>query len=98
MLPINNLSKAKAGNTPKKDSMKNSSGDERQVMFAPQGFTPGTETIVVVVMPCGREDGKNSSEELPYEIKIRKKGIRSDCFILNLANENSLKEIFLRKP
>jgi hypothetical protein len=47
-------------------------------------------------MPCGREDGKNSQDEMPYEIKIRKKG---KYRILNhLATENSLKEIFLRKP
>jgi hypothetical protein len=26
------------------------------------------------VIPCGREDGKNSEEETPYELKIRKKG------------------------
>jgi len=25
-------------------------------------------------MPCGREDGKNSPDEMPYEFKIRKKG------------------------
>jgi hypothetical protein len=25
-------------------------------------------------MPCGREEGKNSIDEMPYEFKIRKKG------------------------
>lgn len=74
MLPIN-LARARANNTPKKESFKSSSGDERSVALAHQVFPLGTETIVVVVMPCGREDGKNSSEEMPYEIKIRKKGI-----------------------
>lgn len=51
-------------------------------------------------MPCGREDGKNSQDEMPYEIKIRKKGMYLSTFKLNLllATENSLKEIFLRKP
>jgi len=42
---------------------------------------------VVIVIPCGREDGKNLENELPYEIRLKKK-----------MNENSLKEIFLRKP
>lgn len=49
-------------------------------------------------MPCGREDGKvTAPEDMPYEIHIRKKGRRSlvNCCV---ANENSLKEIFLRKP
>ena len=51
-------------------------------------------------MPCGREDGKNSQDEMPYEIKIRKKGRYLITFKRNLllATENSLKEIFLRKP
>jgi hypothetical protein len=40
-----------------------------------QSLSPHSETIVVVVMPCGREDGNNSHDEMPYEIKIRKKGI-----------------------
>ena len=75
MLSLNNIAgKTKAANSPKKESQKNSSGDERQVSFAPQTYSPGTETISVVVMPCGREDGKNSEDEMPYEIKIRKKG------------------------
>lgn len=73
MLPLN-LSKSKGNGSPKKESQKNSSGDERSVTFAPQAQSPNSETIVVVVMPCGREDGKNSQEEMPYEIKIRKKG------------------------
>ena len=25
-------------------------------------------------MPCGSEDGKNTSDEMPYEMKLRKKG------------------------
>ena len=39
-----------------------------------QSLSPHSETITIVVMPCGREDGKNSQDEMPYEIKIRKKG------------------------
>jgi len=35
---------------------------------------------------------------MPYEIKIRKKGRYHSTFNLLLATENSLKEIFLRKP
>ena len=35
---------------------------------------------------------------MPYEIKIRKKGRYHSSFNLLLATENSLKEIFLRKP
>jgi hypothetical protein len=31
-------------------------------------------------MPCGREEGKNSIEEMPYEFKIRKKGIKHHFF------------------
>jgi len=42
---------------------------------------------VVIVIPCGREDGKNQESEQPYELRLKKK-----------MNENSLKEIFLRKP
>ena len=38
-------------------------------------LSPHSETLIVIVMPCGREDGKNSQEEMPYEIRIRKKGI-----------------------
>ena len=50
-------------------------------------------------MPCGREDGKNSPDEMPYEFKIRKKGKIINFFnFYCLANENSLKDIFLRKP
>ncbi len=60
----------------------------------------------MVVIPCGKEDGANSEDDKPFEIKIRKKGklptppsikIISTLFIY-IANENSLKEIFLRKP
>jgi hypothetical protein len=62
--------------------------------------------IIVTVIPCGREDGKNSTDEQPYELKIRKKGNHYFPFLTNkyiniltiIANENSLKEIFLRKP
>lgn len=32
-----------------------------------------SEYIYVTVIPCGREDGKNSDDEKPYEHKIRKK-------------------------
>ena len=35
---------------------------------------------------------------MPYEIKIRKKGRYHSSSNLLLATENSLKEIFLRKP
>lgn len=42
-------------------------------------LSPGnSDTLVVVVMPCGREDGKNGPDEVPYEIRIRKK-----CMPLN---------------
>ena len=34
----------------------------------------GQDQIIITVIPCGREDGKNSEEEMPYELKIRKKG------------------------
>ena len=36
-------------------------------------------------MPCGREDGKNSQDEMPYEIKIRKKGKYLCAFNRNLC-------------
>jgi hypothetical protein len=36
----------------------------------PRGLSPNSETLVIVVMPCGREDGKNSPDEMPYEITI----------------------------
>ena len=73
MLPQNNISKSKLTNSPKKESQKNCSSEDKQMQYAPQAFSPGSETIIVVVMPCGREDGKNTLDEMPYEIKIRKK-------------------------
>ena len=39
-------------------------------------------------MPCGREDGKNSQDEMPYEIKIRKKGMYKNAFNLNFDFSN----------
>jgi hypothetical protein len=48
--------------------------DERGLGFLAQTMpAPNTEMLTVTVIPCGREDGKNSEEEMPYEIKIRKK-------------------------
>jgi hypothetical protein len=45
------------------------------------------------VIPCGREDGKNTAEEQPYELKIRKKGNHFTIPILELVflilNNNS---------
>lgn len=35
------------------------------------------ESIMVTVIPCGREDGQNCPEELPYELKIKKKSNHS---------------------
>lgn len=35
-----------------------------------------SEYITVVVIPCGREDGKNKEDDKPFELKIRKKGIK----------------------
>lgn len=31
--------------------------------------------MTVVVIPCGREDGKNLEDENPYEVKLKKKGM-----------------------
>ncbi len=50
-----------------------------------------------MVIPCGREDGQNSEDEMPYELHIKKKGT---TFIyhnptISIANDNSLKEIFM---
>jgi len=76
MLPIN-LPRVKGMvNSPKKESFRGSPGEDRPLNFVPQPFNLSSETIVVVVIPCGREDGKNTPEEMPYEIKIRKKGIQ----------------------
>lgn len=48
--------------------------DERGLGFLAQTMpVPNTEMLTVTVIPCGREDGKNSEDEMPYEIKIRKK-------------------------
>jgi hypothetical protein len=57
MLPLNNLTKARANNSPKKEQSRSSANEERLVTYTPQSFSPSTETIIVVVMPCGREDG-----------------------------------------
>jgi hypothetical protein len=49
--------------------------EDRTISFCTQQQMLLTqEYITVTVIPCGREDGKNSEEEIPYEIKIRKKG------------------------
>lgn len=92
--------------SPKKDTYKQLSHINTEQSAAQYGnnsnqdnLSPHSEVITIVVMPCGREDGKNSNDEMPYEFKIRKKG-RFNEFIIyyNTANENSLKDIFLRKP
>jgi hypothetical protein len=92
----------KGSRSPKKDSTYKGGNYQLNLAvansenYSQQSLSPHSETITIVVMPCGREDGKNSQDEMPYEIKIRKKGKR---VILNyIATENSLKEIFLRKP
>jgi hypothetical protein len=36
-----------------------------------------------MVMPCGREDGRNGKDEMPFKLDIRKKGNS----ILNRANK-----------
>lgn len=74
MLPLNNIPKGKVNNSAKKEFNKNSFIEEKQVSFLPQNFSPQSEQIVITVIPCGREDGKNSEDEMPYEMKIRKKG------------------------
>lgn len=48
--------------------------DDRVFPFCPQQMILAQEYITVVVIPCGREDGKNGEDETPFEIKIRKKG------------------------
>ena len=101
MMPLNtslSASKAKQGTSAKKDPSRNLL-DERCLGFIAQSLpSPHSEVITITVIPCGREDGKNSQDEMPYEIKIRKKGIIIYfLLILYAANENSLKEIFLRK-
>lgn len=49
--------------------------DDRAMAYCPnQQMLLAQDYITVTVIPCGREDGKNTEEEMPYEIKIRKKG------------------------
>jgi hypothetical protein len=72
--------------------------DERGLGFLAQSMPANnSDMITITVIPCGREDGKNSEEEMPYEIKIRKKRKIYISVDSRSANENSLKEIFLRK-
>ena len=42
-------------------------------MYMAQQNALMNEYIYVTIIPCGREDGKNSDDEKPYEHKIRKK-------------------------
>ena len=78
MKPLNSslsASKVKQGTSAKKDPSRNLL-DERCLGFIAQSLpSPHSEVITITVIPCGREDGKNSEDEMPYEIKIRKKGI-----------------------
>lgn len=78
MLALNNqMKQPKVHNSSPKREQQNRlspSSEERALSYMAQNFSPGSETIIVVVMPCGREDGNNSADEMPYEIKIRKKG------------------------
>ena len=73
--------------SPKKDTYKQISHINTEQSAAQYGNTqenlsPHSEVITIVVMPCGREDGKNSNDEMPYEFKIRKKGNLFHHFII----------------
>ena len=62
-------------NSSKKDSAKLSQ-DESPILYSPINQASGSsveQQIVVIVIPCGREDGKNLENELPYEIRLKKK-------------------------
>ena len=76
MMPLNtslSATKPKQGISAKKDPTRNLI-DERCLGFIAQSLpSPHSEIITITVIPCGREDGKNSDDEMPYEIKIRKK-------------------------
>lgn len=74
MLPLNNIAKNKATNSAKKDFGKGTPSEEKLLSLVTQNYSPNSEQIIVTVIPCGREDGKNSEDEMPYEMKIRKKG------------------------
>lgn len=69
---MSNLPKPKLMSNFKKDAMRQLE-DERQLAYIAQQNALMSEYIFVTVIPCGREDGKNSDEEKPYEHKIRKK-------------------------
>jgi hypothetical protein len=76
--------------------------EEKQLNYLPSNYSPNSETVTVTVTPCGSEDGKNSIDEMPYEMKIRRKGnFTSSSYlfliIILIVNENSLKEIFSQK-
>lgn len=76
MLPLNtplSAQKQKQGNSGRKELTRNML-DERGLGFLAQTMpASNNEMLTITVIPCGREDGKNSEEEMPYEIKIRKK-------------------------
>lgn len=77
MLPHAHQGKVKATNSARKELPRELGPEEKLLSFLNQGFSPNSETITVTVIPCGREDGKNAPEEMPFEMKIRKKGIYS---------------------
>lgn len=85
MQGLNNIAKTKVSNSAKKDPTKGSPSEEKSVSFAPQSFSPNSEALMVTVIPCGREDGKNSEDEMPYELKIRKKGNNLDISSVKLT-------------
>ena len=69
---MSNLPKPKLMSNFKKDTT-TLIDDERQLAYMAQQNQLLPEYIYVTVIPCGREDGKNSDDEKPYEHKIRKK-------------------------
>ena len=69
---MSNLPKPKVMNNFKKETMRPLE-DGQQLAYMAQQAQLYPEYIIVTVIPCGREDGKNSDDEKPYEHKIRKK-------------------------
>ena len=72
---MSNLQNKKLYTSGKKDPQKQSPEEQHTPYSQMQGSNTPSEYITVTVIPCGREDGNNSEEEMAYEIKLKKKGI-----------------------
>jgi hypothetical protein len=81
---MSNLSNKKVHMGCNKELQKNSQEDALSHYTQSSGSSSHHEYLTVTVIPCGREDGNNTQEEMAYEIKIKKKG---NIFAFNGLNQ-----------